>query len=104
MKKKTLEVIRWENLKVGDFIEDSQSRLFCFTIDRGGPSCLGKNKKLRWKYPGYSGQARSDYVRMKPTKSFIKLCERLLNLNLKEKQVNNLDYIESLSILKKYER
>jgi hypothetical protein len=101
MKKKLSKTVEWHKLEVGDVIEDEQSVLFCFMNQNSNPSCMGHNKPLLWKYNLELNPKK--YKRIKPTKSFIKLCKRLLNLNLKENHIDNLSYIEALAALKKYD-
>jgi hypothetical protein len=101
MKKKPSKTVEWHELKVGDVIEDERSILFCFMTQNGNPSCMGYNKPLLWKYN--LDRSPQKYKLIKPTKSFIKLCKRLLNLNLKENHIDNLSYIEALATLKKYD-
>lgn len=101
MKKKKSNTVEWHNLKVGDFIESDRSILFCFMLENGTPSCMGRNKLLLWKY--HLDKSPKPYKRIKPSKTFIKLCRKLLDLNLKEKYIDNLSYIEALAALKKYD-
>jgi len=102
--KKQPEVVEWSDLKVGDFIESNFNRMFCFTRNSSGPSCLGNSKWREEKPPiAYVGSGIVEYTRMKPTKPFIKLCKRLLDLNLKEYHLDNLSYVEALAALKKYD-
>jgi hypothetical protein len=101
MKKKKTKTVEWHNLKVGDFIENDQSVLFCFSNENGNPSCMGRNKPLLWKYN--LDRVPTKYKLIKPTKSFVKLCKRLLKLNLTDYRLNNLSYIEALTALKKYD-
>jgi len=101
MKKKKAEVVEWKNLKVGDFIETNYQRLFCYTTWKdGNPACLGISKKIRFDPDKY---LQSDFTRMKPTKSFVKLCKNMLDINLRFRQLDNLSYIEALVALKKYD-
>lgn len=111
-KKKKPEVVKWEDLKVGDFIEDKFYRFFCFKRDSSGPSCLGQIKgKVKQQPPLDSSCTYIDHgennfweqTRMKPTKSFVKVCKQLLDLNFKKYHLDNLSYIEALAALKKYE-
>jgi hypothetical protein len=101
MKKKTPKTVEWHELRVGDVIEDKQSILFCFMIQNGNPSCMGHNKPHMMRY--YLDRSPQKYKLIKPTKSFIKLCKRLLKLNLEEYHLDNLTYIEALAALKKYD-
>lgn len=99
------EVVEWWDLKIGDFIENDQSKLFCYVIEEGSPACLGHNKTIKWKYPKFTSYAfpPSQWTKFKPSKTFVKMCKRLLKLNLKQKYVDNLSYIEALAALKKYD-
>ena len=108
MKKKQSEIIEWKDLQVGDFIESNYNKMFCFKRDGGmldGPSCLGINKFNSTGKPpiAYVSSGIVEYTRMKPTKSFIKLCKKLLKLNLTDYRLDNLSYIEALAALKKYD-
>src|SRR5271169_6013683 len=99
LKKQKPEIIEWGNLKVGDFIESNGIagyRMFCFRNNGYGPSCLGRMKNPSKSNPthpfdgAYVGGGILEYTRMKPPKSFVKLCKRLLKLNLEENQIDNL--------------
>lgn len=108
MKKKNPNIIEWANLQVGDFIESNYNKMFCFKRDGGmlgGPSCLGLNKfDPKAKPPiAYVSSGILEYTRMKPTKSFIKLCKKLLDINYNEYHLDNLSYVEALAALKKYD-
>lgn len=102
MKKKKIETVKWFDLKVGDFTEDRQNSLFCFSVTHGIPSCMGRQRPHVLKYSVLNSDEVPDYKRIKPTKSFIKLCKRLLKFNLDKGYVDNLSYVEALAALKKY--
>lgn len=105
-KKKKPETVEWNDLKVGDFVESEQNQLFCFMRDSkflNSPSCLGRNKNKFFTYRNYLLQNVPTYTRMKPTKAFVKICRKLLDLNLKDGHVDNLNYVEALAALKKYD-
>ena len=106
MKKNKLEIVEWNNLEVGDFIENKFYRFFCFRKNADGPACLGRLKRSKEENSfngSYVGGGVLEYYRMKPTKAFIKKCKRLLKFNLVEGNVDNLSYVEALATLKKYE-
>jgi hypothetical protein len=104
MKKKKPVIVEWQDLQVGDFIEGSGYRFFCFRKDPLGPACLGRQKYVKNYFDGaYVGGGILEYTRIKPTKAFVKTCKKLLDLNFKEYHLDNLSYIEALAILKKYD-
>lgn len=101
------EVIEWADLQIGDFVESSHNRMFCFKRDDTGPSCCGMVKnpsKINSnEHTFVLTGGILEYRRMKPSKSFLKLCKRMVNLNYKEYHLDNLSYVEALAALKKYD-
>ena len=104
--KKKSKIVNWNKVKVGDFVESKDTKLFCYSVIDNCPTCLGMEKtkqERKRKEKHYAVVfASGKFVRMKPDKKFLKLCKFLLEYTLEKGYVDNLSYIEALSALKSY--